>query len=194
VYFGGTGLVYQFPNGYILEGNNAVFLTNESASFETKYGQTSFDEFSRSLSNKGQEIELRDGYGNLIDDVSYEDALPWPEGADGDGAFLSLLDLSSDNNVGSNWAEQSTLSVQQKFSKGFLMIYPNPVVKYLNVHLSNGKQIRKLTVLDTKGKQLKSYDTNQSRVQLDLASFPSGIYFVKIESNETIFYRKILRE
>ena len=194
VYFGGTGLVYQFPDGYILEGNNAVFLTNESASFETKYGQTSFDEFSRSLSNKGQEIELRDGYGNLIDDVSYEDALPWPEGADGDGAFLSLLDLSSDNNVGSNWAEQSTLSMQQKFSKGFLMIYPNPVVKYLNVHLSNGKQIRKLTFLDTKGKQLKSYDTNQSRVQLDLASFPSGIYFVKIESNETIFYRKILRE
>ena len=194
VYIGGTGLVYQFPNGYVLEGNNAVFLSNESASFESKYGQTSFDEFSRSLSNKAQEIVLLDGYGNLIDRVSYEDSAPWPEGADGGGAFLNLLDLSSDNNVASNWSAGSTLSVQQNLTESFLMLYPNPVTKYLNVRLSNGKQIRSLAISDAKGKQVKFCEVNQSNVQLDLEMFPSGIYFIRIETEETTLHKKILRK
>jgi hypothetical protein len=194
VYIGGTGLVYQFPNGYVLEGNNAVFLTNESASFESKYGQTSFEEFSRSLSNKAQEIVLLDGYGNLIDRVSYEDSLPWPEGADGGGSFLNLLDLSSDNNLASSWEAGSTLSVQQKSAENFLMLYPNPVTKFLNVHLANGKQIRSLAIWDAKGKQVKSCEVNQSSVQLDIEILPSGIYFITIETDETTLHKKILRK
>lgn len=194
VYIGGTGLVYQFPAGYVIPGNSAVFLTNESASFESKYGQTSFDEFSRSLSNKGQEIVLLDGYGNLIDQVSYEDSLPWPEEADGNGGHLTLTDLSSDNNEASNWSVGSTLSVPKNSQENLLTMYPNPVRKYLNMYLAHGKPILSVSISDAKGKLIKTVQTNQNRVQLDLEFLSIGVYFVKIETNDGVLHKKVLRK
>lgn len=194
VYIGGTGLVYQFPAGYVIPRNGAVFLTNESASFESKYGQTSFDEFSRSLSNKGQEIVLLDGYGNLIDQVSYEDSLPWPEEADGNGGYLTLSDLSSDNNEASNWSVGSTLSVPKNSQENLLTMYPNPVRNYLNMYLAHGKPILSVSISDAKGKLIKIVQINQNRVQLDLGYLPIGVYFVKIETNDGVLHKKVLRK
>ncbi|REE27464.1 putative secreted protein (Por secretion system target) [Winogradskyella pacifica] len=38
-----------------------------------------------------------------IDTVTYDDGSPWPNAADGDGPSLELVDLASDNSLGSNW-------------------------------------------------------------------------------------------
>ena len=92
IYFGGLGITYQFPQGATVSSNGKIYLSNKNESFNSRYGFDSFDEFSRSLSNDGEDITLLDAYGNIIDTVTYNDVLPWPEEADGNGAFLVLLD------------------------------------------------------------------------------------------------------
>ena len=78
IYFGGLGLTYQFPSGASIAAQGSIYLSNESESFKERYGFEPGN-FSRSLSNDGQDVLLRDGYGNIIDEVTYNDVLPWPE-------------------------------------------------------------------------------------------------------------------
>src|SRR5262249_45578264 len=40
----------------------------------------------------------------IIDQVTYDDALPWPAAGDGGGASLQLIDPLQDNNRSANWA------------------------------------------------------------------------------------------
>ncbi|MDP7453426.1 MAG: choice-of-anchor J domain-containing protein, partial [Arenicellales bacterium] len=56
-----------------------------------------------SLNDAGETIELKDSTGALVDEVTYDDASPWPTGADGGGSSLELINASANNNVGSNW-------------------------------------------------------------------------------------------
>src|SRR6185503_19773087 len=43
-----------------------------------------------------------------IDQVTYDEAMPWPPEADGSGASLQLIDPFQDNNRVANWAVVST--------------------------------------------------------------------------------------
>jgi len=63
------------------------------------------------LSNKGELIVLKNGAGQTIDSVEYDDKDPWPLDADGEGPSLELkADKRTifDNNNGINWKASST--------------------------------------------------------------------------------------
>ncbi|MDA8729104.1 CotH kinase family protein [Flavicella sp.] len=197
VYFGGLGLTYQFPNGYVIEGNASVFLANESQTFESSYGFAPFDEFSRSLANGGQELALLDGYGNQIDFVDYDDKSPWPEEADGNGSYLELRDLDLDNSLPSSWTIETILSsaaIGEDPPKDFLSIYPNPIDTYLNIRIANGARFQKLTLWDVNGRQVESYQTDKSSIELNLETLESGIYFIEIATENRTFYKKLIRK
>ncbi len=55
------------------------------------------------LGNSGKHLELRDGAGNLIDNVDYGVTAPWPTEPNGSDASLELIDPAADNNVAANW-------------------------------------------------------------------------------------------
>ena len=57
-----------------------------------------------SLSNGGERIALLDGSGGLIDEVTYDDADPWPLTPDGSGPSLALIDPALDNSLATSWA------------------------------------------------------------------------------------------
>ena len=197
VYFGGLGLIYHFPTGYVIEGNASVFLANDSQAFENTYGFVPFDEYSRSLSNGGQELALLDGYGNLIDFVDYDDKAPWPEEADGNGSFLELRDLDLDNSLPSSWTVQSILSsaaIGEDPKKGFLSIYPNPFDTYLNIRIANGARFEKLTLWDVNGRQIEAYQTDKSSIRLNLETLEAGVYFIEIATENRTFYKKLIRK
>ncbi|MDP4224447.1 MAG: CotH kinase family protein, partial [Bacteroidota bacterium] len=102
IYFAGTGFVYQFPNNSVISPHASVFLANNISVFKEKYGFTPFGQFTRNLSDEGQDLILADGYGNVIDNVWYTDTIPWPA-ADGNGYYLKLTDPDLDNSISSNW-------------------------------------------------------------------------------------------
>ena len=56
------------------------------------------------LSGGGELIRLFDSNGNLVDEVTYDDADPWPVEADGAGPTLELIHPFLDNGLGQNWS------------------------------------------------------------------------------------------
>ncbi len=57
-----------------------------------------------SLDNGGEEIVLADASGAVIDEVDYDDQVPWDTDADGGGPSLQRLCTSADSNQPTNWA------------------------------------------------------------------------------------------
>ena len=171
-------------------------MANKSESFKERYGFEPFGEFSRSLSNDGEDLVLLDAYGNIIDEVTYNDALPWPEEADGDGSLLQLKSLGSDNSLASNWkavtdiaGNLSTNSVQLE---PYVTLGPNPVSDFLTLEISSG-EISDVKLFSLDGKLVRSYFFNQRKVELDVSTFENGLYLLQIQTNASILHKKILK-
>ena len=196
VYFGGLGLTYQFPPGSFLSSGSVLFLVNDSDSFVQRYGFEPFGEFSRSLSNDGEDLILRDAYGNIIDQVIYNDVLPWPEDADGEGSFLKLVSLSLDNSLASSWIARTdtadNLSISSNINSSHINLYPNPVSYILRIKLSFGN-INHINIYGINGKLYRKYNINHGSVELDLSAFESGVYVIKIQTASELFVRKIIK-
>ncbi|MBO7630576.1 MAG: CotH kinase family protein, partial [Bacteroidales bacterium] len=103
VYFPLLGFAYQFPAGSILAPGEEVYIVADTTAFTTVYRERAFGQFGRHLANSSQRLLITDAWGNTIDDVAYRDHVPWPEQADGGGAFLKLVDLTADNSQPENW-------------------------------------------------------------------------------------------
>jgi hypothetical protein len=196
IYFGGLGLTYQFAPGSSLPAQAVLFLANDSDSFIQRYGFEPFGEFSRSLSNDGEDLILRDAYGNIIDQVVYNDVLPWPEDADGEGSFLKLVSLSLDNSLASSWVARSdsadNLSVSSNLNTSHVDFYPNPVLDILKIRTNSGT-INSVNIYGTSGKILKKYTFNQKSIELDLSAFESGLYVIQIQTSVELFVKKIVK-
>ncbi|MDG1393260.1 MAG: CotH kinase family protein [Flavobacteriaceae bacterium] len=196
IYFGGLGFVYQFADGQTLSGETAIFLSNESDSFNDRYGFEPFGEFSRSLSNDGEDLILRDAYGNIIDEVTYNDVLPWPVDADGAGSFLKLVSVDLDNSLASSWVAVNdttdNLSVNSVQFESFVSLSPNPVSDKLKIKISKGK-ISSLKLWSLNGKLFDTYKYNNQNVELDLSDFENGLYLLQIQTNSELLFKKIIK-
>ncbi len=98
------GISFEFPaNTTILPGQFLV-LASDAAFFQLRYGFAPFGEFSGSLANEGEALELFDAVGNPFGRVDYKVTAPWPEltGANA-GRSLSLFSPTSDNTVPGSW-------------------------------------------------------------------------------------------
>jgi len=99
------GISYVFPAGTILNKGSHLVIANDPAVVGAKYGIDGvLGPFaSGRLSNRGEQLELRDDAGNVVDAVYYHDRGRWPRAADGDGPSLELLDPQLDNALGESW-------------------------------------------------------------------------------------------
>ena len=196
IYFGGLGFVYQFEDGATLSGETAIFLSNDNDSFNARYGVDSFGEFSRNLSNSSQTLMLRDAYGNVIDEVTYSDDAPWPETADGDGFFLKLVSLDSDNSLAASWVAQEdiadNLAVNSIQSKTFVSLSPNPVSDILKLKIAKGN-ISNIKIWSVNGQLYDSYTLNNQQFEIDLSNYETGLYILQIQTNNELVYKKIIK-
>ena len=197
VYLGGLGLTYQFLRGISMGANTSLFLANDTKSFEDRYGFIPFDEFTRSLSNESEKILLLDGYGNIIDEVTYSDSSPWPLEPDGSGPFLVLKGFELDNNEGVNWESGFNLPANESalgrlnISKPLVSIFPNPSRDRLYIH-SKGK-VKQVNIWNVGGKRLGQYIFKSEEVELDLNSFKRGTYHIEIKTDKGQYLRKVIK-
>jgi hypothetical protein len=189
MYFGKTGFVYQFDESASLEPYQRIFLANDATTFKEAYGFEPFGEFTRNLANSGQHLLLLNGYGNTIDEVAFDDDVPWPVEADGDGYFLEVINANLDNNDPLNWRAV-------KISKGALLspkvvnVYPNPAID--KVTLSGELLMEEIQVLDLQGKLLRAYAPGQRTFEIPVADLNTGMYFLKIRGENELTIRKIV--
>jgi hypothetical protein len=103
--FAGSAVTSLPPGGRVVVVKNA-------AAFAARYG-TAFPgvavagswQSGQSLNNGGEELKVSHGAGTAIREFDYSNLPPWPDGADGTGHGLVLVDPASrpDHGVGGNW-------------------------------------------------------------------------------------------
>jgi len=188
IYFGGTGLVYQFPAYSTLEPHKSVVLASNSDSFQLKYGFTPCSQFTRHLSNKSENLLLLDAFGNIIDNVNYCDSVPWPD-ADGNGYYLDLIDANLDNSVTGNWiTSNSALSFEDYvsstenyiFIESDLQLFPNPVNDILKIKATY--IIKLISLYDSYGRLLETININSEVYDLNMNQYLKGFYILRIIS------------
>jgi hypothetical protein len=193
LYFGGTGFVYQFPVGAVMSPHSSVYLASNISAFRAKYGFTAFGKFTRHLSNKSEDLVLVDAFGNIVDNVTYSDTIPWPD-ADGNGNYLMLKDPSYDNSLAESWIATSDLIVSDRTisAETRLLLYPNPVSDILNIQSES--EILGYRLFDIYGHELISKPVGGNNTTLDMTAFPKGVYFIRIAFDDGSVTKKIIRE
>ncbi len=109
--------------------------------------------------------------------------------------------VSSYNNYGSS-SYSSVINaytldgIQDLLSNSFISIYPNPTTG--KIQISNIKlQIEEVGVYNMLGERVKYEMLKQvqhDKIEIDLTSQPSGIYFVEIKSENEKVFKKIIKE
>lgn len=103
------GITFDFAGSAVTEllPGESVLVIKDQAAFETVYGSglAVAGVWTGSLNNDGETIKLEDATSSTIKEFTYNDALPWPLSADGQGASLVLIHASSnpDPDLASNW-------------------------------------------------------------------------------------------
>ena len=193
IYFAGTGLVFQFPPNSSIGPSSSLILASNQQTFRLKYGFSPFGKFTRHLSNQGQSIVLSDGFGNIIDNVSYQDTIPWPE-ADGNGYYLKLTDTGLDNNVPSSWIASNDVITSSEYPDPLaeVLVYPNPVSEVLFIEA--GFEMKTIILADLYGRPVKTIRPNSLNCYIDMSTLSEGIYFLRIESASKPVIRKIIKK
>jgi|TARA_R110002110_G_scaffold62856_22_gene175108 hypothetical protein len=133
-----------------------------------------------------------DGVEVLPVGTPYADAAGTPPSGLGAIDFYSI---SADNEYYLDDAEQrdsyiDVLSIQDLESKGF-SAYPNPVKNVLN--LQANEAITSAVVYNVLGQEVYNANINALNATIDMASFASGAYFVKVNVGGTEGVVKVLK-
>ena len=109
------GIEYTFALGTVLAPLERIVVTTNQVAFAAAYNSTGFiiaeGEFSGELSNSGEIIALITPQGSDIQRFLYDDSFPWPEGADGSGLSLSLVNPTQnpDHSLPESWRDSNAL-------------------------------------------------------------------------------------
>ena len=72
--------------------------------------------------------------------------------------------------------------------KATVVFYPNPVNDVLNINTNNA--VQKVTVLNAVGSVVETLQPNSTAVNVNMASYTSGMYVVILQtSNETLSFK-----
>ena len=177
IYFRELGVTYSFPVGATIADHEPLLLCSDSLVFIDYYGIIPFGQYTRNLSNKSENLVLVDAWGNVIDEVCYQDAEPWPWEADGEGAYLQLIDLDLDNSLPESWTVgyDITAVADRPISEGFRM-YPNPTDGIITI--VGGKDDYRIT--NMLGQVLMTGKIHGDSQQVDVSRLPAGLYFVTV--------------
>jgi hypothetical protein len=100
------GIYFTFPS-YVLGAGEYVVVCKNQEKIAWHYGIANVvGNFDGRLENAGEKIVLSDASATpqIIDEVKYNDRLPWSSEPDAGGPSLELINPSLDNNVFSSWA------------------------------------------------------------------------------------------
>jgi hypothetical protein len=71
-----------------------------------------------------------------------------------------------------------------------ISLYPNPTKErvYINAYIP----IKKITICNFLGQEIKNYNTSQVQSSIDISGLNEGVYFVKIYTEKVVLSKKIV--
>ena len=167
-----------------------------------------------SLSNTEDEIILMDSGGAVVDEVQYDSEWNFPS-----GISMEIHDVDSDNNLVENWFA-STISYgsgdygtpgssfegslgseyQSTTPDQFIVhsLFPNPFNSFITIRIfSEEEQAVTIQTYDLFGRELErenniSIQSGFTELQWEGKDYPSSIYFLKISSSSSFYYKKLI--
>jgi Leucine-rich repeat (LRR) protein len=89
------------------------------------------------------------------------------------------------------YSEDCSLSVSNQEFETNILIYPNPFDFVLYIQNIEAVEINSITVYDILGKVILEISANTKSI--DLARFPSGVLFVKIETDNGVLTKRLIK-
>ena len=193
IYFSGTGFVYHFPANATIDPYSSLILASSSELFYSVYNTLPYDQFTRHLSNKSQNLVLVDAFGNVIDSVQYFDSDPWPD-TDGNGYYLKLIDPGLNNNHFASWVASNdpVVSAENPAAEIEPKIYPNPVTDIVKIEAD--AILKTIILSDLYGRVLLTIAPNSESCDLDMGHFARGFYFIRCITTDQVCIRKVIKE
>jgi hypothetical protein len=201
--------IFNFPEGLIVASHDYLVLCFDTTAFHSFFpdvtcaiGNNGFG-----LSGGGDQLRLFDPSGLLIDSVFYDDDLPWPIEADGQGPTLELIDPSYNNALAENW-EASELHGSPGVTNGIptqlnesnpfeteIQVVPNPFGKTVTfVFHSPVEQAIDITIFNHMGELFMQFKNVNLPLGTGLYTWdgrdisgkpvPPGLYLCRISSRD----------
>jgi len=111
------GIRYTFPPGTELGAGQYLVLAADATQFARRYGSAPYDVYEGKLDNGGERLTLSDCDGETITSVRYNDKLPWPEAADGDG-FSLVFAGTGDQDDAAKWRKSNLIGGSPGYADG----------------------------------------------------------------------------
>jgi hypothetical protein len=74
-------------------------------------------------------------------------------------------------------------------------IYPNPTSTTTTIEIFNdGNTIKSIELTDIMGVNLLEIKTIENKINLDIENYPSGIYFVTLRMNSSVYVEKVCKK
>jgi len=196
VYLSKLGVSYQFEENATISPAQSIQLAGNTDVFFDRYGIEAYGRFDRDLSNSSQNLVLADAFGNIIDQVEYTDSEPWPETADGEGFYLELIDVNSDNALASSWKASSDAVLNTTvFNSNEIdfAVYPNPTKE--NLTIISKHILKEIVLFNPLGQKIKTFQVNFEKGEINISDLQTGMYFLSLKGiNGVQFSTKIFKE
>ncbi len=140
------GVDYRFPSDAIIPAGELVVVARDRAELIREFGIAGarvFGNYDGVLDNGGDEVVLVDAQNAHVDAVSFDDRVPWPTAADGDGGSLQRICATGPSWTFRNWgasaaAGPTPLAVNVGSGCPLPEFQPPPVVfTEINYHPAN---------------------------------------------------------
>ncbi len=204
-----SAVSYTVPSNILLAPGGFYVIASKPSDFYAFYGVYPSGNFSRNLSNGGEQILLTDSQGSEIFSVTYDDAAPWPAQADGEGYTLAAKEINPTGDPGSSdywrssymmfgspFADDIFTSNFDILSRSKPEIYPNPVSDNLiislpDIDLSANSSVK---IYSRYGNLIfnRRIADNATIIDMQSLNIPGGMYIIELNIDGHIYTEKIL--
>ena len=211
---------YVFPADILFAPGMYLVICRDMQAFRQVYPDVSnvIGDIGFGLGSTGDDVNLFDAGGALIDFVNYTTNLPWPADANGTGASIELENPLSENNMGYNWKSSpdggtpgalnltilkdnlSNYSSKPYFS---MDCYPNPFTDFTTLRIESAAPGNyKLEVYDLQGRLINiltdqfidsgAYYIDWDGRDSDNVNISGGVYMFRLSGENQITNLKVI--
>jgi len=167
------GLCFEFPDGTMIAPGEYIIIARDATIYSGN-GYQVFQWEDSKLSNSGENITLQNRARMTVDSLTYDDALPWKEEADGMDFSLALLNPSLDNVLAASWDVQSVDKITPGAQNTFC---PNITsTQLINHPLCSGINDGQATIILSQGNAGYNFSWSHGPVGASVNNLTPGLY------------------
>jgi hypothetical protein len=212
--------IFSIPSGTVIEPQEYLVLAENLNLFLASFPDVAnaIGSFGFGLSGGGDQVRIYNDDGNLVDSLEYDDAGVWPEGADGDGPTLELINPEMDNTLAASWAASTDNGTPGNINSAFQVLksieqnivpsksslgtaFPNPFNPAVSIPLQLAETgPGTIKIYNIIGQEVVSFDLGELKTGKHIYTWQpsreshvsSGVFFIRMTTAHGSSTKKII--